>query len=258
MAPGEDPAAGSIGYGDRARIGAIVPSVNTCAEPEFAAIAPAGVAFHVTRLGLSTARQGDVRGMGDEAVRATALLADLDPDYVLFNCTAAAAMAEPGLAERVAEAAGCPAGTTADAIAAALVALDAGRIALISPYPPELAEPEERFFADRGFEVAAHTALDLTDVREWPRIEPQRWLRLAVEAKAASDADAIVVSCTNIRALSVLDAIERETGVAAICSNQAAAWAALSDVGIADPVVGFGGLLARPRPVLAAGTGSLS
>jgi maleate cis-trans isomerase len=256
--PAEEQAGGSIGYGDRARIGAIVPSVNTCAEPEFAAIAPAGVAFHVTRLGLSTARQGDVRSMGEAAVAATALLADLDPDYVLFNCTAAAAMAEPGLADRVAEAAGCPAGTTADAIAAALAALDVGRIALISPYPPELAEPEERFFADRGFEVAAHTALDLADVREWPRIEPRRWLRLAVEAQAASDCEAIVVSCTNIRALSALEAIERETGVPAICSNQAAAWAALGGAGIADPVPGFGALLAHPRPAAAARTGSLS
>ena len=61
-------------------------------------------------------------------------------------------------------------------------AFGARRIALLSPYPPELADPEERFFAAAGFEVAAHTALALTDVREWPAIEPERWLRLAVEA----------------------------------------------------------------------------
>ena len=68
MASGEQQRAGSIGYGYRARIGAIVPSVNTCAEPEFAAMAPAGVAFHVTRLGLATARHGDVREMAEYVV----------------------------------------------------------------------------------------------------------------------------------------------------------------------------------------------
>jgi maleate isomerase len=246
MSSGQHQLADSIGYGDRARIGAIVPSVNTCAEPEFAAIAPPGVAFHVTRLGLTTARQGDVREMAEAALRATELLADLHPDYVLFNCTAAAAMAAPGLADRIAAAAGCPAGTTADAIVDALTAFGARRIALISPYPPELADPEERFFAAAGFEVAAHTALAITEVHQWPAIEPERWLRLAVEAHAASEPDAIVVSCTNIRALSVLEAIERETGVAAICSNQAAAWAALAGAGIDDPVAGAGLLLGRP------------
>ena len=37
-------------YGDRARIGMLLPSVNRAAEPQITAMLPRGVALHTTRL----------------------------------------------------------------------------------------------------------------------------------------------------------------------------------------------------------------
>jgi maleate isomerase len=233
--------------GSGARIGAIVPSINICAEPDFAAMVPNGVTVHATRLALNTAAQVDVRAMAAAAEAAATLLADLEPDFVIFNCTAAAALAEPGLAARVAAAAGCPAGTTADSIVGAAASLGVRRIALVSPYPAELAMPEEEFLVDRGLDVVAHVALAIDDVREWPRIEPERWAELGIAAQAERGAEAVVISCTNIRAREALETIEREAGVPAIASNQAALWGALRAIEVTEPVRDCGRLLAAPR-----------
>jgi maleate isomerase len=227
-------------------VAVIVPSVNVCAEPELAAMAPPGVSVHTTRLRLATSRQGDVRGMADASLGAANLLADLGPDFLVFNCTAAAALAQPGLAERLADAAGCPTTTTADAISDALTALGASRLVLISPYPRELADPEEEFFATRGFEVCAHEALDIGAVREWPEVAPSVWRDVALEAYAREGGDAVVLSCTNIRVVEIADALEREIGVPVVTSNQAALWSALAGLGVDDPVQGYGALLSRP------------
>jgi maleate isomerase len=221
----------------------IVPSVNVRAETEMAAMAPAGVSLHTTRLKLATARSEDVRAMSEQALGAAELLADVEPDFVLFNCTAAAALAAPGLADRIAEVAGCPAGTTAEALIDAARSLGVSRLALVSPYPSRLAELEERFLREHELDVLTNLTLDSADARSWPRIEPERWMELALSALAESGAEAVVLSCTNIRALEIVDALEAQAGVPVLCSNQAAFWSALVAVGVPDAVPGCGALL---------------
>ena len=60
----------------------------------------------------------------------------------------------------------------------------------------------------------------------------------AAQAALVPGSDAIFVSCTAVRAAGVIDRIEDATGVPAVSSNYATAWAVLracGDTGVAAP-----------------------
>src|SRR6266550_574532 len=76
-------------YGSRAHLGLIVPSINTCTEPQFRMMAPQGVEFFTTRLRLRDVSPAELRAMAEHTEEAASLLADLDPAFILFHCTSA-------------------------------------------------------------------------------------------------------------------------------------------------------------------------
>ena len=47
-------------YGDRARIGMLLPSVNRAAEPQITEMLPEGVSLHTTRLRLRSSEEEQV------------------------------------------------------------------------------------------------------------------------------------------------------------------------------------------------------
>jgi maleate isomerase len=59
------------------------------------------------------------------------------------------------------------------------------------------------------------------------------------------DADAYFLSCTNIRVLSIIEALEQRLEAPVITSNQAMLWHCLRESGINDAVLGYGRLLHR-------------
>lgn len=249
-AAGAAGAAGDRPYGWLARIGVIAPSINTCIEPQFRALAPPGVEFHVTRLRLRSGDRSELLAMGDAAGAAAELLADLDPDLVLFQCTAATTIGGPAyeadLVARVAAAAGRPATSTGSAVVAALRTLGAERVALITPYEPEINEAEARFLDGHGLRVVEDRALGL-EASEYTSVPPERWLDVA-RGSAAREADAVFLSCTNVRTLEVIEALERELGRPVVTSNQAGLWQALRLVGVDAPMPGAGRLLRLGLP----------
>ena len=50
-------------YGDRARIGMLLPSVNRAAEPQITEMLPRGVALHTTRLRLTSSDDDAINEM---------------------------------------------------------------------------------------------------------------------------------------------------------------------------------------------------
>ena len=57
------------------------------------------------------------------------------------------------------------------------------------------------------------------------------------------DADALFISCTAIRAVDVVDEIERMLNKPVVCANQALFWEAVRTAGYAAPMEGYGRLL---------------
>jgi maleate isomerase len=67
----------AINYGSRVKLGMMLPSSNTIAEPQIAAMLPPGVSLHTTRLRL---RSGlEALGMLEKLEEAAQLMADAAP-----------------------------------------------------------------------------------------------------------------------------------------------------------------------------------
>jgi len=73
----------------------------------------------------------------------------------------------------------------------------------------------------------------LTDNLEIGKLEPYVVYRLA-KAMFAGDADAIFISCTNLRTFEIIEKLERDLGVPVITSNQATLWMALRQIDVRD------------------------
>lgn len=228
---------GPVGVERDDRVALIVPAVNTVAEPELQRLAPASLSFHSTRIALGAGEAEELRAMVAASGEAAALLAGLEPDLLLFHCTSASmAAGERAVGELrgLLEAnAGCPVMTTGEAVLAALAALDASRVALVTPYSEKVTAAEVDFLGAHGVNVTASLALAL-DHREFATKPPLFWQEQAV-ALGAADADLVFLSCTNIRALDAVPAAEQELGVPVVTSNGAALWALLRALGLEAP-----------------------
>ena len=73
-------------------------------------------------------------------------------------------------------------------------------------------------------------------------VTPEQWFDLTV-ANARPDADAYFISCTAVRSLEVIGALEAALGRPVVTSNQAFAWHCLREIGVDDRITGFGRLL---------------
>jgi maleate isomerase len=222
-------------YGERARIGLIVPSTNSVVEPEFHRFLPTGVSAFATRVPVAEATRPEEKvativAMRDRLPAAAAELGSLGPDVIAYACTSGSFLkgrdSDEETCRTLAQAAGVPAFTTSTAMVAALRALDATRVAVVTPYIAPVADGAADFLRQHGFEVTARRDLDLLSNLAKGRLAPDA-SRALVREIDLSDADAVMVSCTNWRTLDDLGELESEIGRPVVSSNLATLWAAL-------------------------------
>jgi len=239
-------------YGSRAKLGVIVPPTNTANEAEWNRMAPAGVSIHSARMPLHMDTESDAgRGaLHSDLKRHAADLAQASVDVIAYGCTAGSMVVPASsLADFMQAEAGRPCVTTAQSLIEALRALGAKRVAVATPYHDALNRHEAHFLAGHGFEVVALKGLGYgangpAEYRNIARVPPAEVLALA-RSVARPEADALLLSCTDLATLDVIDTLERETGKPVISSNQATFWLALRRAGLADRLRGHGRLLAE-------------
>jgi maleate isomerase len=231
---------------DGAKVGLILPSVNTTTEPEFVWAAPPGISFHATRVFMNVTTPEALRSMNKEVRRAAELLATLSPHVVAYACTAGSFVDGPeataALLAEMREIVGCPVVATSAAMVAALRHLGVTRMALATPYPQDVTEFERQFFLASGFDVRACECLGRSgaDVRPTTFEEIMELVRRVDRP----DAQAIFVSCTDLRAFEMVELLESELGKPVLTSNQVTLWAILQVLRHGRPLSGHGRLLA--------------
>jgi maleate cis-trans isomerase len=236
-------------YGYRAKIGLIMPGVNTNLEPECYLMAPKGVSFHSSKLLLTgKATQESYDRMERDTERAAEELATAEVDVVAWACTSGSVLLPPEKIEKkISGVTSCPAITTISAVIAALKALKVRRVALGTPYVSFINETEIGFLEKAGFKVTAMYGLELGEIQQSRRgigrVPPQSMHRFARHIDS-SQADAIFISCTNVAGVGEIAAIEENLGKPMITSNLATFWHALRLAGVNDKIEGFGRLLA--------------
>jgi maleate isomerase/arylmalonate decarboxylase len=239
-------------FGARARIGLIVPTTNTVNEAEWQQLAIEGVSFHTTRMPLHSAGEGE--DPVSPALRSA--LDQLTPaglSCIAYGCTAGS-MIQPvtALPEAMSELAALPCTSTAEAIVAGLGELGIHRVAVATPYHDALNAQWRTFLEDCDFEVSAIRGLGIGagGAQEFTRI-----CRLAMgdiekharDTFAAAPAEALLLSCTDMPTLPLLEKLEQALGVPVLSSNTATLWRALTIAGIDAALPQGGALLAGRR-----------
>ncbi|MCX5909850.1 MAG: maleate cis-trans isomerase, partial [Deltaproteobacteria bacterium] len=74
-------------YGSRARIGVLVPSMNTITEAEFNALVPEGITVHSARMFITHPTVETLARMNKDIEMAAELIATMEPTAVAFACT---------------------------------------------------------------------------------------------------------------------------------------------------------------------------
>ena len=236
-------------YGWRGRIGLLVPSINTTMETEFWRIAPEGVSVHSARI--SGGRHGtpeELRSMESASKDAARDVAMVEPDVVVYGCTSGSFFEGPEwnrkICAQLTEITRAPTVTTAGAMAECLLAGGHKKVAVVTPYVELTNERLKDFLRAHGIKVTHLGTFDMLDMFDHAKILPEEIYR-KVKDTDSEDAEAIFVACTQLRALEVLDMLERDIGKPVYSAVQAAAWEAYATMGVDPRIADCGSLLRK-------------
>jgi len=229
------------------RIGWIVPSINVVAEDEAIRMVPESVGIHFTRAVVdnSLPLEGQFAGMIDQLPQLAHGLSHAKVSVVAFACTSAGFFRGSGgdqdIITVLGESAGVPAVTTARAVVDALTQLGARRVAIATPYVEWVCDAERRFVEAEGFSVTHIVGMGRSGGSDISGIDAEE-VRDLVAAVDSPDADTILISCTDLPTVDLIDELEDRHGKPVVTSNQATMWACrqLADIG---PTDGYGALL---------------
>ncbi|WP_068115947.1 maleate cis-trans isomerase family protein [Tropicimonas marinistellae] len=232
------------------RIGLIVLSTDMTTENGFrAALVGQDVSYHTTRvLTVNPLTEDNLRKMGPQLAECAArLLPEMPLDVIAYSCTSATvALGFETVAKQIrAGRPGIPVTTPATAALNAFAHLERQRIALFTPYPEPVGKMMAGFLAEHGVDVVKQTHLGIESDADMPFVSLESLTSLALNADHP-DADALFISCTAIRAMEVLEALENELGKPCMSSIQCLLWDSLRVSGHNKPIVGFGRLLSTP------------
>jgi maleate isomerase len=226
------------------RIGMIVPSSNTCLEPQTYRIlgVRTDVTVHFTRIPVtrialddSSDRQFDPAVMR-EAAR---LLATADVDVIAWNGTSGSWLGsahDQDLVQEITGATGIPATTSTLAYLEAFRTFSTERIALFTPYTDDVNHQVIASYEREGIKTVDHLALGLSDNESFARVTADEMRPGSLELAAAAP-DALVYLSTNLYGANITAEIEDATGVPVLDSVAVTLWHALRLAGapLLDP-----------------------
>jgi maleate cis-trans isomerase len=240
--------------GWRARLGFLIPPGNPTIETETAAMAPAGVSVHFSRMvapgdgGTHAGQEERNRSQIAHIDESADLLIKVKPDVMMLAHTASSytlgRAGEIELMRRMHAKYRVTVATAFGSVVAALNVLGAKRIALGAPYTPEITLMGKALLEEHGFSVVSHRVLEnVTNIFDET---PERAYRLG-RAVDVADADAVFLSGLGMPTIPILETLEQDIGKPAISAASAMMWNGLRLAGVRSPVTGYGRLLAEAR-----------
>lgn len=206
-----------------------------------AMLCPHGVSMHYARMGgydlheIPDENQMASMGTADlsEPLR---LIAGVKPDIILYGCTSATLTHGPdfdrALSTKIRLDLGIPTITAAGALVHALKSMRISKIGFASPYVSNINKTAVDFLNASGFKVVSSANIDGTlDNHGQGSLVPEQICALARKANS-EDSQAIVLSCTDMRAVETVNQLESELNKPIITSNQAMLFTALAHLHI--------------------------
>lgn len=235
-------------YGWRAKIGRISPSPETVGAEEWRRSLPNGVCLVETRTLIYDVTVDGLSETVKQVERAALELASAEVDVIVQAGTAIAFFRGFGhdreLSRRIHAATGIQATTSLTAVVDALRALGIKRLAIATSYLGDIDARLAEVLEKSGFEVAAIRGMGLKKSIDMGKVSPEETYRLAREVvRSAPKADGILISCGNLRTFEAIEALETDTGLPVVTSNQAGLWQGLRMTGIKERLTSLGRLL---------------
>lgn len=234
--------------GWRARLGVVVPSVNTVVEPWLSAASPPGVTVYASRMLIDEILTPDslIRMDQVEGRAAVQSIATCRPHAVAYCCSGSSIVQglkyDLELECEIAEATGVPATTATQAMLRAMQAMGVHRIAIASPYTETIERAEQAFFEPAGLKVVSSACLGIESSFHLADPTPNQIYELAMRA-LRPNAEAILIPCLNLWSQTVIERLEQDTGILVVTATQALLWRLLRIAGIEDRIPGYGRLL---------------
>lgn len=225
----------------RAKIGVLVPFTNCNLEPDMELLRPPNTTFHFTRLGGYDVDEvpgsDQMAGLGSSDItEALHLISGVRPDVVLYGCTSATLTHGPSfdatLAEKINANSNAISLTAAGCLVTAIKAVGAAKVGFASPYLGEVNEQAAEFLSKEDIQIVncADIGRDLGNYGQG-ELMPDEVYALALKADHP-EAEAIVLSCTDMRSVEVIERAEKRLGKPVVTSNQAMMFCLMKALGI--------------------------
>jgi maleate isomerase len=237
-------------YGYRGKIGILVPNINTTMEMDFHRMAPEGVSVHTARISWEAPESSveALREMTERAVKAATDVAAAHVDVIVYGCTSGSFFKgitwDKELSKIIARETKVPAITTSTAMVEGLREMGIKKVSVATPYSEEVDKRLEAFLSGNGFKVMRLESLRQKDVWEHARNAPFILYQLGKKT-FVPEADGVFISCTQLRAVDIVEQLEKDIGKPVVTAVQASMWLALRTLGFKSPVNGYGTLLTR-------------
>lgn len=213
-----------------AKIGVLVPFTNTNLEPDMMLMRPPNTTVHFQRMGGYDVDEipgsAQMAGLGASDIsKDLRMISGVRPDVVLYGCTSATLTHGPSfdadLAEKIKAGSGAKSLTAAGSLVAALKALNVGKVGFSSPYVGEVNDQAADFLGQNNIKIIkrADVGRELGNYGQG-ELTPDEVYDLALQADDP-DAEAIVLSCTDMRSVEAVERVEATLDKPVVTSNQA-------------------------------------
>jgi maleate isomerase len=253
-------------FGWRWRIGLLSPTVIETAAYDFYRLAPDGVSMCATTSNIEHWNTENFqRHVIEPLVEAVKYLASRHVDYIIHTgmpvVTTRGKGFEEQIVKHITDATGLPATTSIRSAIRALSHLGVHRVAVVTPYPQELHRSALAFLRASGFNVVADHTEDVV-FKQLQDVTPAHIASVTERLlRSTPSADGVYVPCNQWAGADAAPLIENACRVPVVSGGHADYWEAFRTLGINDPIVGHGRLMAslsetaRPPQAAAATTG---
>jgi len=243
------------------RIGQIVPSSNVTMETEIPAvfraresILPERFTFHSSRMRMKKVSKEELEAMDAMSLKCAQELSDAQVDVMGYACLVAIMSMGKGYhcvsqenlhKETVENGFPTPIVTSAGALINGLKALNAKKIAVITPYMRPLTDMVVEYIEHQGIEVVDSIALEIPDNLEVAAQDPMNLLEIYKDLNLEGVDVLVASACVQMPSLEAIDLLEEATGLpvtsAAVCTT----WEMMNELGIAAKSTVGGTLLKK-------------
>lgn len=223
------------------RIGMIVPSSNTCLEPQTYSILGTreDVTIHFTRVEVTRIAldgKADNQFDHDTMIAAAHLLSTADVDVIAWNGTAGSWLGmdhDRRMVEEILKNTGIPATTSTLACMDAFTRFGIERPGIVTPYTQDVNAAIIGVYGAEGINIIGerHFGLDVNEA--FARVRPEDLLPASLElaSENPTEMDALIYLCTNLYGAPAVEEVERKTGIPVLDSVAVTLWRCLEMVG---------------------------